>query len=175
VNALSDSTVGEYLDQHFVAAYQKVGTFRVVNGQKQGGNVASYFCLPDGTVLHAVPGPVNAATFLREARFAVELHKQAATDARDDAMKYRQAVREAHYERLVSEYNVHLPSAVLAGPRSVVTEQPLRVGQVKKRGTQAQALALLAAYPLARLEALYPTVWEVVLNEKLSAAPVVTR
>jgi len=45
---------------NFESTYQKVGTFRVVNGVKQGGNVASYFCLSDGTVVHAVAGPLNA-------------------------------------------------------------------------------------------------------------------
>ena len=39
-----------------MSAFQKVGTFRISNGQKQGGNVASYFCTPDGQVLHLLAG-----------------------------------------------------------------------------------------------------------------------
>ena len=59
---MTSEEVGDYVGKNFVASYQKVGTFRIVNGQKQGGNVASYFCLPDGTVLHAVAGPLDAKT-----------------------------------------------------------------------------------------------------------------
>ena len=40
----------------FVCSYtimpMKAGTFKIVDGQKQGGNVAAYFCAPDGRVLH---------------------------------------------------------------------------------------------------------------------------
>ena len=52
MNALANPEVGKYLNEYFVSSFQKVGTFRIVNGQKQGGNVASYFCAPDGRVLH---------------------------------------------------------------------------------------------------------------------------
>ena len=46
----------------FVSSFQKVATFRIVaGGQKQGGNVASYFCAPDGRVLHIVAGPVDCS------------------------------------------------------------------------------------------------------------------
>ena len=86
-----------FLAEHFEAAHQKVGTFRIVGGQKQGGNVAGYFCLTDGTV---VAGPVNAETFLREARWAVDLRNLAVTEARGSVEKYRAAVRRGHLERL---------------------------------------------------------------------------
>ena len=52
MNALANKEVGKYLNKHFVSSYQKVGTFKIVGKQKQGGNVASYFCAPDGRVLH---------------------------------------------------------------------------------------------------------------------------
>ena len=77
MNALADEKVGDYLNTYFVSSYQKVGTFRVVQGEKQGGNVASYFCAPNGQVLHVVTGPVSAEVLLREARWAVEMHKLA--------------------------------------------------------------------------------------------------
>jgi len=177
VNALANPKVGDYVNAHFVSSYQKVGTFRINSrGQKQGGNVASYFCLPDGTVIHAIPGPVNAGTFLREARFAVETHKLAAANSRNDPVRYRLNVRAAHADRLAVESRVHLPPEVLPGPRSTTppSTQPLRLTEVARLGNQAKVSALLAAYPLARLEAFYPVVWEQVLNEKLSAAPVQT-
>jgi len=62
VNALANAEVGRFLNEHFVSSFQKVATFKIVGGQKQGGNVASYFCAPDGRVLHAIAGPVDAAT-----------------------------------------------------------------------------------------------------------------
>ena len=64
MNALANPKVGEYLEKYFVSAFQRVGTFRIVGKQKQGGNVATYFCAPDGRVLHAIAGPVNADTIL---------------------------------------------------------------------------------------------------------------
>src|SRR5207253_3715095 len=69
---LANAEVGKYLNEFFVPSYQKVATFKIVDGQKQGGNVASYFCAPDGRVLHVVAGPVDAATLLREAKWVVE-------------------------------------------------------------------------------------------------------
>jgi hypothetical protein len=40
---------------------------------KQGGNIVSYFCMPDGEVLHFVIGPVSGKRFLQEAEFAKRL------------------------------------------------------------------------------------------------------
>jgi hypothetical protein len=60
VNALTEPEVGQYLNRHFVAAFQKVATFKVAGNNKQGGNVAAYFCTPAGLVLHAIAGPVDA-------------------------------------------------------------------------------------------------------------------
>ena len=51
MNALANPEVGKYLNEYFASSYQKVATFKIVNGQKQGGNVAAYFCAPDGRVL----------------------------------------------------------------------------------------------------------------------------
>ena len=81
MGALANAEVGKYLNANFVSSFQKVATFRIVaGGQKQGGNVASYFCAPDGRVLHVVAGPVDAGTLLREARWVVETTKKAMAD-----------------------------------------------------------------------------------------------
>jgi hypothetical protein len=81
VGALSDPKVGEFLSEHFVAAYEQIGGFRSVNVngrvQRNGGNVASYFCTPDGRVIHAVTGPVNARTLLAEGQRALEMYQAA--------------------------------------------------------------------------------------------------
>jgi hypothetical protein len=74
--------VGELLNTKFVAAHQQAGDFQVVvrDGeivQKNGGNVASYFCTPDGRVVNAVLGPVAANELLREAQWAVDVYEEA--------------------------------------------------------------------------------------------------
>ncbi len=100
MNALANDEVGKYLNENFVSSYQKVATFKIVDGQKQGGNVASYFCAPDGRVLHVVAGPVDAATLLREAKWVVETTKLAMKEAKDDGGKFKAFFRKAHAERL---------------------------------------------------------------------------
>jgi hypothetical protein len=150
-----------------------------VNGQKQGGNVASYFCLADGTVIHAVAGPVDAATFLREARWAVDLRKLAITQSDGDVAKYRATVRRGHLERLSAEHGVNMntlrmprlgPGAPPEPQREVI--QSRNVARLNGAG---QVHLLLAYYPLPKLEQLYPIVFENVLGEKVSTLPVVTK
>ncbi len=106
MNALADKNVGEYVDKYFVAAFQRVGTFRIVGKQKQGGNVASYFCAPDGRVLHAVAGPVNGPTFLREAQWIVETAQKCVKDSKGDGGKFKIALRTAHAEKLKREHGL---------------------------------------------------------------------
>jgi hypothetical protein len=106
VNALANPEVGKYLNEYFVSSFQKVATFRIVGNQKQGGNVASYFCAPDGRVLHCVAGPVNADTLLRESKWVVETTKKAMEDAKGDGGKFKAFFRKAHAERLKNEHGL---------------------------------------------------------------------
>jgi hypothetical protein len=106
VNALASSEVGKYLNQHFVSSFQKVATFRIVGGAKQGGNVAAYFCAPDGRVLHVVAGPVDAATLLNEAKWVVNTSKQLIKDSAGDGGKFKSLLRTAHSERLRREHGL---------------------------------------------------------------------
>ncbi len=62
MNALASPEVGKFVTENFCSSYQKVATFKIVGGAKQGGNVATYFCAPDGRVLHVIAGPVDAPT-----------------------------------------------------------------------------------------------------------------
>jgi hypothetical protein len=103
VSALANKDVGKYVNEYFCSSFQKVATFRIVNGAKQGGNVASYFCAPDGRVLHVVAGPVDADTFLREAKWAVETAKAAVKDSKGDGAKFKQYLRKAHADKLRAE------------------------------------------------------------------------
>jgi len=100
VNALANPRVGKYLNEYFVSSFQKVATFKIVGNQKQGGNVASYFCAPDGRVLHVVAGPVNAETLLREAKWVVETVKRAMEESKGDGGKFKAIFRQAHAAKL---------------------------------------------------------------------------
>jgi hypothetical protein len=106
VNALASPEVGKYLNEYFVSSFQKVATFKIVGAQKQGGNVASYFCAPDGRVLHAVAGPVDAATLLREAKWVVDNAKKAIAESKGDGGKFKAYFRKLHAERLKTEFGM---------------------------------------------------------------------
>jgi hypothetical protein len=106
VNALANPEVGKFINEHFCSAFQKVATFRIVGTQKQGGNVAAYFCAPDGRVLHVVAGPVNAPTMLREARWVVDTARKAIEDSKGDGAKFKSIFRKAHADKLRQQYGV---------------------------------------------------------------------
>ncbi len=116
MNALANEEVGKYLNENFVSSYQKVATFKIANGQKQGGNVASYFCAPDGRVLHVVAGPVDAATLLREAKWVVATTRAAMKEAKDDGAKFKAYFRKAHAERLRTEHGLTVEPVLFDPP-----------------------------------------------------------
>ncbi len=171
MNALADAEVGRYLNEHCVASYQKVGTFQVINGQKLGGNVAAYFCEPDGSVLHVVAGPVNAATLLREARWLIEARKLAQLDTKNDPQQLKTFFGKAHIERLRQEHGVILPEGT--GPAAFAAMTFNGGFPQRGLGTQGRVHQLLAAYPLAKVEEIYKVVFENVLGEPVSTLPVV--
>jgi len=106
VGALANAEVGKYINEHFVSSYQKVATFRIVGAAKQGGNVAAYFCAPDGRVLHVVAGPVNAATMLRESKWVVDTTKEAIKESKGDGGKFKAIFRTAHAKKLKDEFGL---------------------------------------------------------------------
>jgi hypothetical protein len=106
VNALANEEVGKFVNENFCSSFQKVATFRIVGATKQGGNVASYFCAPDGRVLHVVAGPVDAATLLREAKWVVESVKKVVADSKGDGAKFKAAWRRLHADRLKNESGI---------------------------------------------------------------------
>jgi hypothetical protein len=106
VNALASPEVGKYVNENFVSAFQKVATFRIVNGQKQGGNVATYFCAPDGRVLHVIPGPVNSAVFLREAKWVVDNAHKALEESQKTKRPFKVIFRELHAAKLKKDYGI---------------------------------------------------------------------
>lgn len=126
MNALANPQVGKFVNEYFCSAFQRVGTFRIVGKQKQGGNVATYFCAPDGRVLHAIAGPVNADTMLREAQWVVEQTKAAMKEAKNDGAAFKAHFRKAHAEKLRTEHGlvvqpVTFDTAVAQDPNSALT------------------------------------------------------
>jgi hypothetical protein len=185
VNALAREEVGQYLNEHFVASFQKIGTFRIVNNQKKGGNVASYFCMPDGRVLHILAGPVDGETMLREARWVVENWKLAELGGVGDNSRLMSYFRKAHGERLQKDHAVEVKrltypafdptAAVMAalfdpGARGGKgREQAVRIGKLDQQG---RVHLLLASYPLLPVGRIYELVFEKILGEKVSTLPV---
>jgi hypothetical protein len=69
-----------------------------VNGQiqKNGGNVASYFCTDDMRVIHAAGGPISADELLRRARWAVDTNNRAWEFAAGKLQEQKEIVAQAH-------------------------------------------------------------------------------
>jgi hypothetical protein len=174
VSALANPRVGQYLNRHFVSAFQKVATFEINGGQKQGGNVAGYFCTPEGRVLHALAGPVDAETFLREARWANETFQLAQLDE-PTAAQLQAIFRKAHLDRLRREQNAQVPENRLPRPDGVTPQwldQLLAHNAHLALNDQGKVHLLLAAAPLPRLSQVYRVVFERILNERISTNPV---
>ncbi len=174
MSALSQDAVGQYLNRHYIAAFQKVATFEINGGQKQGGNVASYFCTPDGQVLHAVAGPVDGGTFLREARWANETF-QLAQMQRPNLPQLQAFFRKAHVERLQREHRMLLPENWMVQPELVdarVLDQVLQQPLFQGLNNAGKVHVLMAAGAMPRLEHVYQVLFERVLNEKVSTDPV---
>lgn len=64
--------------------------------QKNGGNVVSYFLTPQGNVINALVGPVNAGKLLTEAQWAVDTYQKATEFSRKNAFAQVQYVAQAH-------------------------------------------------------------------------------
>ena len=169
MDALANKQVAKYLNDNFVSAYLKVGAFRIINGQKVGGNVASYFCVPEGGVLHAIAGKTDADTLLKEARWAMDIKKSAFAKSTNpengniNLKKFAGEIRKAHTERY------HGENRIAWGDNSLPVNMPLVATQ------QTKTHWLLAKNPAARLDTIYPRVWQQILGEQLSALPVERR
>jgi hypothetical protein len=155
-----------------VSAYKKVGTFRKDGDTKTGGNVATYFCLPNETVVHVIPGPVDAATFLREARWAVDVVESAVLEHPDDAVAQGEYLKLAHGIRYLSERGGNIPRAGQgAGLAARVNEQMPKALPLGAN-VLAQGHWLLWSRPMPPMASVYRTVWTAILNEPLTDVPV---
>jgi hypothetical protein len=174
VGALTQAPVGQYLNRHFVSAFQKVATFQINGANKQGGNVAAYFCTPEGRVLHAVAGPVNASIFLREARWANETYQLAQLENPGPA-RLQAFFRQAHLQRLQQEHGVVLSDEQL--PRAAAVSRRLLDQLFVQNGhlpltNQGKVHLLLTVAPLPPLGQVYQVVFGKILNEQISTDPV---
>lgn len=126
-------------------AFQQVGSFEVVDEhgklQRNGGNVASYFCTPDGRVIHAVTGPVAATELLDEAHWAVAAHDAAVAGQPSDV-----PVLSARAHRLVPQHEAR-----------------------QGRTSNSRAIhQLLANQPLPSVNAIYQEVFERILGQRVN-------
>jgi hypothetical protein len=192
VNALAKDEVGKFVNKYFVASFQRVGSFRITQGQKQGGNVTSYFCTPDGRVLHAIAGPVDAKAFLEEANWVIEKTKDAMTRSKGDATKFKELLRKHHADRLEAKYGVRvtpvLKDQILQNletatayrdskGRSLAPVLPLPPVENQtdlKNGLSntARVHRLLAAHAMMKIENLYGAIFQGILGETVTTKPV---
>jgi len=221
VNALASPEVGKYLNEYYCSSFQKVATFKIVGAQKQGGNVASYFCAPDGRVLHVVAGPVDANTLLHEAKWVVETTKKAMAESKGNGGQFKAYFRKAHAERLKNEHGLvvepvtfdpvieqdpnsaltyndptgqplapKLPPPPLNGPDVDIKVEALtslqkaasatpgarelkdRRGRPWVLGNQGRVHMLMAGHSMVKIEKIYGSIFEGILNEKISTKPV---
>jgi hypothetical protein len=193
VNALANGEVGTLINKYFVSSFQRVGSFRITQGQKQGGNVVTYFCAPDGRVLHVIAGPVDSKRFLEEANWVVQKTKDAMAESRGDATKFKKLVRTYHADRLEEKYGVRITPVfndqilqTLATAtayrdskgRSLAPVLPLppienRKGLPNQESNAAKVHRLLAAHALLRIESLYGAIFQGILGETVTTKPVV--
>jgi hypothetical protein len=191
VNALADRKVGELVNKHFIASFQRVGSFKIDGKQKQGGNVATYFCAPDGRVLNAIAGPVDAKTMLAETEWTIQKTRDAIKESKGNAEQFKKLLRKYHAERLKDKYGVRvtpilkddamqsLETALAyrdAEGRKLAPILSLPPIENKKEARELSNLAkthqLLAAHAGAKIEQLYGAVFQGVLNEKVTTKPV---
>jgi hypothetical protein len=166
--------VGNYLNTFFISSDQKVGTFRVANGRKQGGNVASYFCLPDGQVLHVLAGPVDATTMLQEARWIVETWQLALLEKKEDPLRLLAFFAMAHADRLRQEHGLTLSEDhQLRNASTVDLTTCLDQSASRRLSRQGRIHLLLACTSPVKIEQIYRLVFEHILGETISTSPVV--
>lgn len=191
MNALADRKVGELINKYFVASFQRVGSFKIDGKQKQGGNVATYFCAPDGRVLNAIAGPVNAKTMLEETQWTIDKTRQAIKESKGSADKFKLSLRKDHAKWLLDNSGARVTPLVKDGAlqneksalayrdadgRKLAPVLPLPPIENKREARQLSNLAkthqLLAAHAGAKIENMFGAVFQGILNEKVTTKPV---
>lgn len=130
---------------------------------KVGGNVATYFCTPEGLVIHAIAGVVSKETFLKEAKWAVRIHSEAKEQVEGNLDKMKEIIATKHKEKITPKQYKTKKSCSDSTEyiRAVVT---LNVANSKIHRIHR----LLADKPLPTLASIYKHVFEKILGEKVS-------
>ena len=195
--ALAKPEVGDFLTKNFVSVYDKVGTFQVNVGpdgktpNRNGGNVAAFFCTPSGLVIHVAAGPRTAEAFLAEAKWAVAVYSQIKSDRSLGSVRARAdqnprvaaALRQAHGQalELLTKPNPSAPGIELVRHQasSDTKLQGLEAAGLKQRAEVHRLLKTNAFEPLASVG---PEVYTNNMGEKvtpqevqLSGAPAARR
>jgi hypothetical protein len=110
--------------------------------QKNGGNVAGYFCTPEGFVLNAVVGPVSADKLLDEARWTVGLDSQLGK-GRGDWEADADRVAEAHQVQAGDRVHALLAQTPLAPLPAI--QETVFTGLANERVTSNRELVQGAA------------------------------
>jgi hypothetical protein len=189
---LANEEVGKLVNRYCVSSFQRVGSFRITDGgKKQGGNVAVYFCAPDGRVLHVIAGPVDAQAFLEEAKWVIRTTHNVVAESKGDGTRFKELLRERHAERLEEKYGVrvthfrkghvleNLETATAyrdSEGRHLAPVLPLPpVENGKNPSTNAAKVhQLMAGHAGMKIEELYGAVFQGILGEKVTTKPVQT-
>jgi hypothetical protein len=127
-------------------------------------------------VIHAIPGPVKADVFLREARWAVDVYESAVMEHKDDLEGQKEYLKYAHGMRYWRE---HRGGQFPRNKKGVIDTARVNglMPKTMPRGGEplAQAHWLLWSEPMPRLTAVYRTVWTDILNEEVTDLPVRVR
>ena len=70
-------------------------------------------------MLHCVAGPVDAATFLREAKWVVETAKTAIKESKGNGAKFKEMFRKAHAEKLKTEFGIVVEAVTYDPPAAM--------------------------------------------------------
>ena len=103
----SDPAIADFINDRFEPSWQSVREVPVINIDFGGGvqltrtlhgNIATYICLPDGTVVDVLPGIYDRATYLQELSAAWEFVNTLAQTSAGDDIPAR--IRSYHVSRL---------------------------------------------------------------------------
>ena len=153
--------------------------------QKNGGNVASYFCTPDARVIHVTAKPISADQLLQEATWAVETYDEVLSTAPGNLLAQRKLVEQAHLGTLpgnhvafLAQVKAEMPQAQQDYYDKMQHDRPsrkrLEPALVVARRRAAKQLGgdrahqIMAAQPLARFQEVYREVFEELTNERVT-------
>lgn len=181
--ALAKPEVGDFLTKNFVSVHDKVGTFQVNSSSdgktanRNGGNVAAFFCTPSGYVIHAAAGPRTAEAFLAEAKWAVAVYSQILSDRSLGAAQARAeqiprvtaALRQAHSS---AHDLLNKPDQTVPGRELVIHEPPsdpkLKGLDDAGRNQRKQVHKLFKTRAFEPLAMIGPKVYTDILGEKVT-------